>query len=432
MRILIIISFFFFSNLSIASTDLVLRARVATTLSGVNLYPDSSYEKQSFNSLKVGELLEVLDETALEYEDASQNQKFKWYKVKTKKGKVGWVYGDGVAVIIPENRIDTKLKEFYKKKFSFNNGFEKSIFWIAGIEGRDNFHEKDFLNPPYKEYYIVVSNDKGNCMFVNFSSENARGTMNLRHFALHDTTGDAIPELLLQTSSFATDHPFENRTFEIYSFQIRGLSRIFEERMSLSFKNNIHTPALFKYVEVDNEIVRIAYVDYLNCENSTLDYDHGDFNKKKEHCMEYVTYTYSWSERTKQYRMIYKESRTTPVAGSRRDILTIKDEPSVVGKRVATANRTDRVEIIKHHERKVFENRVERTVPYFYVKLRNGASGYIKADEVGFIDFEHAELLNYYYKSVSPDMSLWKTEKHFLNIIGDNRSSYSGIKSSRG
>lgn len=428
MRILIIITLFFITNLSIASTDLVLNARVATTLSGVNLYPDSTYEKQSVSSFKTGELLEVIDETTLEYEDASQNQKFKWYKVKSLKGKEGWVYGDGIAVMIPEARVDEKLKSFHKKKLNFKNGFEKSILWVAGIEGRDNFHQKDFLNPPYKEYYIVVSNEKGNCMFINFSSENARGDMKLRYFLLHDTTGDGVDEVLIQTSSFAADNPFENRTFEIFSFQTGGLNRIFEERMSLPFKNNTHSPALFKYVEVDHEIVRIAYIDYLSCKNSKLGIDYGDFNKKKEHCMEYVTYTYGWNERTKQYRMLYKESRTPLVAGSRRDILTIKDAPSIIGKSVGTANRSDRMEIIKHHERKVIENGVQRTEPYFFVKLRSGISGYIKADEIGFIDIEHSELLNYFYQSAKPDLKTWMTKKYFLNVVGDNRSSYSGIK----
>ncbi len=418
----------FYSNLLLASIDLVLNSRVATTLSGVSIYPDSTFEKQSNGSLQVGELLEVLGETNLEHEDDSQNQKFKWFKIRSMKGKEGWVYGDGIAVSISKSRIDDKLQKVHKQKYSFNNGFEKAILWIGGIEGRDNFHKQDLLNPPYKEYYIVISNDRGDCMFINSGSENARGQMDLRYFQFTDTTGDDIPEILLQTSSFSTEHDVENRILEIYSFQTGGLNRIFEERMSLSYGANQHTPALFKNIEVDGEIVRVAYIDYLSCENYHLDNDYGSFNKKRDKCMEYVTYTYAWSDRLKQYRMIYKESRTAPAVGSRKNNLAILNEPSIMGKSVGTVSRSDRMEIIKQFNRPLLENGVKKTVPYFFVKLKNGNTGFVKAAEVGFIDIEHAELLNQYYRSPKPDLKNWKTKKHFLKITGDNRSSYTGVR----
>ncbi len=428
MRLLIILSFFPFALWSANPTDLILNARVATTLSGVSIFPDSTFEKQSTSSFKVGELLEVLRETVSEYEDASQNQKFKWYKVRSLKGKEGWVYGDGIAVMIPKNQIDPKLKTIHRQKYHFNNGFEKSIAWIGGIEGRDNFHEKDFLNPPYKEYYIIITNERGNCVFVNHSSENARGKMNPRHILFHDTTGDEIPELLLQTSSFSSDDGFENRIFEIYSFQAGGFNRIFEERMSLPHKNNNPSPAIFKFVEVDEQIIRIAYVDYLACNNYMQSHDYGKYLKQKEYCVEYVTYTYSWNERTRQYRMMYKESRTAPVLGARRDMLVIKEEPSVIGKPITTIGRSDRMELIKQHDRSVLENGVKKSVPYFYVKLKDGRSGFVEAEHVGFIDIEHTPVLNSYYQSQETAIEKWKTEYFFLTISGDNRSSFTEIK----
>jgi len=399
---------------------------MATTLSGINLYPDSTFEIQSRGSIKAGVLLEIIQESVIEHDDASQNQTFKWYKVKTPKGKQGWVFGDAIAVILPDTQVDAKLKKFHKKQFNFTNGFEKATLWIASMEGRDNFHQQALMNPPYKEYYMVFSNERGNCAFIHFGGENARGHMDLRLFQVLDTTGDKVPELLVQTSTFSTDHDLENRVFEIYSFRTGGLSRIFEERMSLSLSGNKPSPSLFKHVEVDNQIVRIAYIDFLSCENSNLQNDYGDFSKRKEYCMEYVTYTYSWNERTQQYRMIYEESRTTPTVGSRRGILSLKDEPSIIGKQVGTATRSDRIEVIKLHERNVLKNGIKKTVPYLYVKLRNGISGFVEASEVGFIDIEHAALLNEYYKTATPDLSVWKTKKQFLKIVGDNRSSYTG------
>lgn len=428
LRFFVIYLLFLLAYPSIASTDLVLNGRVATALSGLNLYPDSTYEVQSIGSIKTGELLEVIGETKMEHIDASQSQQFKWYKVRSSQGIEGWLYGDGLAVIVPDSKIESKLQDFHKKKFQFNNGFEKSIIWIGGVEGRDNIHQQALLNPPYKEYYIVITNERGACVFINYSNDNARGQMHLRHLLLSDTTGDEIPEILLQTSSFATDDTFENRIFEIYSFQSGDLSRILEERMSLSYNDNVFSPALFKYIEVDNEIVRVAYIDYLHCTNYNQAIDFGGYNKHKERCMEYVTYTYAWNERTKQYRMIYDESHTAPVVGSKKDILVIKDEPSLIGKRVATANQSDRIEIIKHHERTVIENGEKKTTLYFYVRLKDGTNGYVEASEVGFIDIEHALLLNCYYSSPNSVPAEWRTTKFFLKVVGDNRSSYTEIR----
>lgn len=424
MRLIICILLLPFALWSTNPTDLVLQSRVATPLNGLSLFPDSTFEKQAKGRLQIGELLEVLDETVLEHEDASQNQKFKWFKVRSLKGKEGWVYGDGLAVIITPNKLHPKLKPIHQKRYQFDNGFEKSIAWIGGLEGRDNFHEKDFLNPPYKEYYLVITNDRGNCVFVNHSSENARGKMTPRHILFHDTTGDGVSELLLQTSSFAAEGDFENRTFEIYSFQSGGFNRIFEERMSLALGSNQHSPALFKFVEVDEQIVRVAYVDYLSCEQYHQSIDFGDFQKSKEYCMEYVTYTYSWNERTKQYRMIYKESYTAPVLGARRDNLVIKSEPSIMGKPIATINRSDRMELIKQHNRTTLKNGVKKSAPFFYVKLKDGRSGFVEASQIGFIDIEHAQILNDYYQSKEDEIKKWKSTRHFLSINGDNRSSY--------
>jgi hypothetical protein len=394
----------------------------------VSLYPDSSYDKQAFQSLPAGILLEVLDESSSEQEDASQNQKFKWYKVRSPKGMEGWVFGDGLAVILPESSIDPKLRSFHKQKYRFASGFGLAVLWIGGIEGHDNFHEKDYMNPVYREHYIILTNEQGQCVFINCSSENAQGKMQVRHLQFLDTTSDEEPELLLQTSSTSSGNEyFENRNFEIYSFQSGTFGRIFEEQMGLRLRNDTHSPALFKMVEVDNSNIRVAYVDYLDCADYNQGNDIGKYKDSAERCIEYVTYTYSWNQRTKQYQMLYAESRTGPVLTTKRDNIALLDQPSLLAKSMGTLTQSDRLELIKVHERKVIEDGVKKTTPYFYVQLKNGSTGFIHASEVQFWDIEHATLLNkYYQQSTSTDLRKWSSDQKFLKILGDNRSSFTG------
>ena len=63
------------------------------------LYPDSTFFAHSNIFYEEGTLFEVLKETRFEHEDEAQNQKFKWYQVKAPDDKIGWVYGDGLAVV---------------------------------------------------------------------------------------------------------------------------------------------------------------------------------------------------------------------------------------------------------------------------------------------------------------------------------------------
>ncbi len=428
LRIIHIILLFGFTLNLQGSTDWIFSSRVATALNKVSLYPDSSYDQQAFQSLPAGVLLEVLDETVEEREDASQNQKFKWYKVRSPKGKEGWVFGDGLAVILPTKSIDPKLHSFHKQKYRFASGFGLAVLWIGGIEGHDNFYEKDYMNPVYKEHYIILTNEQGQCVFVNCSSENAQGKMYVKHLQFLDTTADEEPELLLQTVSTSVGSEyFENRNFEIYSFQSGGFGRIFEERMGLRLRNDTHSPSLFKNVEVDNGSIRIAYIDFLDCKHYKQTKDIGPYNDSAERCIEYVTYTYSWNQRTKQYQMLYEESRTGPVVTTKKDNIALLDQPSLLAKSLGSLSMSDRLELIKVHERKVIEDGVQKVSPYFFVQLKNGTTGFVKAQAIQFKDIEHATLLNkYYQKSATPNLREWKSKESFLKIMGDNRSSFTG------
>ena len=125
--------------------------------------------------------------------------------------------------------------------------------------------------------------------------------------------------------------------------------------------------------------------------------------------------------------MIYQESRTSPIAVAARGASPVKKIPSARERQFTTAQKQERLEIIKEHNTKVYEDRVFKTTPYFYVKLENGNLGYIKATDVKFIDLEHAEILNDYYAQPYPKLKKEQKSKSFLTIIGDNRSSFTEL-----
>jgi hypothetical protein len=131
IRIFTIVAFCGLLSLQAQSHELIFESKAATALNTVTLFSDTSLTKHSNIVYQQGALFEVLAESYLEHEDASQNQKFKWYQVKTTDGKTGWVFGDAVAVIMSEQDIDPAISSFHKKRFMFNNGFEKAVMWIV-------------------------------------------------------------------------------------------------------------------------------------------------------------------------------------------------------------------------------------------------------------------------------------------------------------
>lgn len=399
--------------------------RPAIALNNVTLYPDSTFTKHSNTRFSEGELFEVLGESFYEHEDASQNQKFKWYYVQARQGKKGWIFGDGLAVVVPEEDVDPVIRPFYMQRMQFNNGFEDAIMWVAAIQGRDNFHKEDYLNPPYRESYFVITNDKGKCAYFDFSGINAAGKTELLEFQLHDTTGDDIPDFVMQTASMATNDDFETRILDIYSFQSGSLDKIFSERMTLSFGDDNTSPALSKYVEIDKNLIRVAYLDYMPCLAYQLSFPYDELKKENERCLEYVTYTFQWSEQLKKYRTLYSESRTSPQASPRNNDISIKSEPSYIGKEICVVNKNDKLQVIKHFERYVLENGKKKIEPYLYVKLPSGNFGYILAEKVEFIDMEHAELLHEYYRKKPLTKREWKSNERFLKIVAEKTEAIS-------
>ncbi|MFK7809848.1 MAG: hypothetical protein AB8F74_18725 [Saprospiraceae bacterium] len=423
-RIITIITLCSFLSLHAQGHELIFASKAATALNTVTLFQDTSLTKHSNIVYQKGALFEVLGESHFEHEDAAQNQKFKWYNVKTADGKTGWVFGDAVAVILAENELDTAVSSFHKKRFMFNNGFEKAVVWIAALQGRDNFHQQDYLNPLYKEYYLVVTNEKGESVQINFAGESATGKSSLHKMQMTDLTGDKIPEFIFQKNNWPTGSEIENRDLLIYSFQAGTLVKVFEERLTLQYDAKLTSPALYKSIEIEGSGIRVEYIDYLSCDEYEQGLETDNRTTGSEKCMEYVTYSFQWDDRSSSYYKIYEESRTPVSASMRFNGIFLKSAPTLTGGNIRIIQRTEPLKVVKHYEtfrktgaeKKVMDN-------YLYVVLPDGQQGYVSANKVVFSNTDHAEVLLEYYYQAPLHKNSWKSEEGFVKVLGDGDTS---------
>lgn len=419
MRILLL---YIFSLFTIVLQGQILPAKPATALNKVTLYPDSTFFAHSNTFYEEGTLFEVINETRFEYEDEGQNQKFKWYEVKTPDDKTGWVFGDGVAIILPDTDVVPSLKKYHKRIFNFSDDLEETVVWVAAIEGKDNFHEEDYLNPLYKEVYLVLTSSLGKSYHIQFAGESTMGSSELRTFHLQDLTEDNIPELVFLKSNLDNGNPIENRVVEIYSFQASSITKVFEEQLSLAYAEKIPSPALFKFVEINKKTIRVAYVDYLNCTDYSLMLKPQELDETQEKCLEYVTYSFVWQADQKQYIPFYEESRTYVEGQLIPEKGFLRSEPSYLSEVVEKLPKTAHLKIIQHFEKVIDQRGEKKVIPYLYVQSETGRYGYIHAKDVNLQVGEHGPILNRFYKNPPLDKQNWTADTNFLSIkVTDNR-----------
>ena len=404
------------------ASDLIFQKRVGTSLNKINMYADSSYSNYTNVFFQQGELFEIIGETFYEHEDDSQNQKFKWFNIKSSDGKTGWIFGDGIAVILEDQKLQQSYQSFHKKKMTFSSGFEKAVTWIGEIKGHDNFHEKEYLNPIYEETYLIVTNDRGKSVFVNIAGKSEMGTTSIVNMRLLDLTNDGAPEIIMESNRFAAGDNMDVKSIVIQSVQAGTMVEILNEVMTLEYSEQIPSPAFSKYIEVVDETVRVAYVDYIPCS------DYGAVNnvvatsKTMERCMEYVTYTYVWNERRSSFELIYPETRDYIVGGCKLPNVSVYKEPSMSSQRILEITPFTKLKVIKHFETIGKNSGTKRITPFFLVRLTNGKEGFVKAAEIGIVNIEHADLLNRFYNNPPLSKTDWKAENSFLKIVGSSAS----------
>jgi len=407
----------------------ILPPRPATALNKVILYQDSSFFDHSSVVYEEGALFSVLGESRFEHEDAAQNQKFKWYYVRTPDQKKGWIFGDGIAVIQPEDEIEGILNNYHLKEIQYDNNNEKLTAWIATIEGRDNLYEEDHLNPLYKEQYLVLTSPLKKSIHIQLSGVSAMGSNKLKQLRFTDINGDDISEVILVRNSTDNNNPLESRTIGIYSFQAGTIVKVFEERMTLNYKDNQPSPALFKIVDIGDHTIRIAYVDYMACKDYSLALSTNEVSKTQERCMEYVTYTYVWEEQAQKFQPLYEESRTY-LEGLLKDAkgYALRREPSFLGEVVEQLSVNAPLTIIKHYEKIIKRKDKKVVIPYLYVKTAKDNYGYLHADKVQFIKSEHASLLHQFYQDPPLLKEDWTSNNSFLFFKKDLDQVVTGSK----
>lgn len=401
-----------------ASQEIIFASKSATALNTVTLYPDSTFAKHSNIAFEEGAFFELIGESVLEHEDDAQNQKFKWYHVKTKTGKTGWIYGDGLAVIVPDVDVSPNLRSFHKKKIDLDKGFEKALMWVASVEGRDNFHAKDYMNPIYNEYYLVITNRFGKSMHINISGVNARGKNEVKSLDMMDLTNDDFPEIILETESFSNESNLVNHNLAIYSVQSGTMAKVFDERLTLTYEDDLPSPSLSKYIEIKDNVIRVEYVDYLHCIYYQQGHSAQAISQTMERCMEYVTYSFIWNPRKKTYETLYEETRTEVRAHSKYAV-ALTEHPASGSKSLAHLERNEPLQVIKHFEKAIINGGKKRIENYVLVQTQKGAKGYLPSTYVQFDQGFHATILNSYYDQSPLSKSDWLIRIPFVKMEGE-------------
>lgn len=408
---------FFLLLSQLQADDFNIGAQSATALNEIVLYPDSSFFKHSNIRYGEGALFDIVEISDLEHEDADQNQKFKWFKVKSRSdSQEGWVYGDGLAVHSDQHDLSQKLQPFHQKKISLNNGFENALLWVASINGRDNLHQKDYLNPIYNEYYLVITNSMGRSVHLKCSGASAMGESNLKQLKMKDLTGDGIPEFIIQKSIVSTGSDLEDRTLEVYSLQAGTLVKVFEERMTLTFDNNLASPSLYKQVQVEEDLIRIAYVDYVKSNRSNLGAAKDDLSSSQTRCLEYVTYSLVWDKQQKKFRSIYNKSISALNGKPIKISSPLLTKPDLRSASTQKLRPTDNLWLIKHYESYEVVDGKKKVQNYFKVQTDSGQTGYLLANDVQIEAVEQASLLNRYYQNPPLFKNNWSSARTFLSF----------------
>jgi hypothetical protein len=404
---------FFQKNMSANVFDSIEKKHVAVALGAVTLYTDTTFAKATTTVFEEGKLFEIIGETKAEHEDKNQNQRFKWYKIKAENKQIGWLFGDGIA-LISEEKMSIEISGFHKRKMRFNNGFENAICWVAEVNGTESKHVSAMMNPLYKETYLVISNDIGNSVLINLSGQSVSSEYRLKSLSIEDLTGDNSAEVILEKISLNTGNPLENRDVEIYSFQSGTIRKIFEEHLTLTDGDNMPSPALYKVLEISDKNIRISYVDFLKCNLYSQKLPFDLRTQTQERCLEYVTVSYDWNEDKKQFLTLYDESRTVLEAFSKSNYELFSspaDTAQIVGK-IAT---DELLSVVKSYEQFETDSTQKVTISaWLYVKNQAGTLGYLPAYKVHFGDLEHAVILHDYFNETPSNRQDWRSDEPFL------------------
>lgn len=404
MRYLFIFLWVVLCNFSVQASvfDKIRTQQVGICLGVTSLHSDTALHTQTQIILKDGELVEILSSSKELHYDKDENQKFRWYKVKTEQGKEGWLFGDALAIATPTNKLDKIYSPFFQVKKSFNAGFTDAMIWFATIEGIE-LRGNQYLNDPYYiEQYLVVTNNFGKSSSLYLSGKGVEGVQQLKSIFIKDINGDDSPDFILEKSAFNEGSLSENRNVEIYQMSIRGFQKIFDEVTSLKLDKEQPSPAINKIVELDNQLIRVSYVDFKVCENSD------DIQALiQRFCPIYVTYTFVWDASIGQFKPLYTESRVAlnVYAKSAYNLIS-----KIHGKGVLAHLQADELLTVTD----IYHLDGNNPEIWLQVETQNNIKGFLPAFQVYLGDIEHSEILHEYFNNPPSDFYDWKWEEPFL------------------
>lgn len=386
----------------------------AIAVGSIPFYADSSLFLQDFTFIKEGTLLNVLYKTPNESLDKDQNQQFKWLKVETPDGKTGWVFGDGVALFQNETTLPAILQKEQPKSGNFGQGFENARLWFGAIEGHDS---KAYNYGFYGEYYVVLTNSIGNSIFFRYSGASAEGNTALETCSIQDITGDDRPEFIFETSVVEKGNSFATRKLEIYNVQNAAFRKIFTENMTLLAPDGLPAPSLFKCIDIEYQNIRIEYLDFIPCAQSTITGFDEYKNKTEDFCVDWVTLSYSWSNRSGKFELLYEPSHANPTVLARNFGVSLRTEPALSGvPTVAVTTDQERLVVLGYNEQYILENGVKKAVIFLYAKNQSGQTGYVAASKVVWQRIRQVDLLNSYCSEPPLLRSNWSYPFSFVKF----------------
>jgi hypothetical protein len=394
--------------------QVIMTKRAAVSVSPVRLYADSMYSKSTETTFTEGVIFEVISETAIEHFDNTQNQTFRWFKVRTLNGREGWIFGDNLAVITPDKWVDNSVKTYHKKNASFDNGFEKATLWAAHTEGHDIPTPNRPESVYYRENYLIFTNSSGRCALLNYANDSETSLKSLKSIYFQDLTDNKTPEIILETIARPQGNLNDERILEIYTFKLGSLHKIFEERLTLLWEKGVPSPALSKFIDIQGSTLRVAYIDFIPCDKFSQNLPTDTRSRTQERCLEQVTYSYAWDKVEREFKPMYTETRRT-VQGIVNQSLMLKKDPSLSSSNLLQIQPEDRLQILKHYENWTVKQGEKAIETWLYVRHLSGVSGYVRASDVSFKNTEHASTLKAYYQSTPLLKQDWKRETHFVS-----------------
>ncbi len=409
--VITIFSLFSLSNLSATKAhNWVMQGKAVTALSNLALYSDSTFSSNSIGFYKEGDLFKQIGTTKGFHEDDSQKQLFRWYQVEAIDGKRGWVFGDGVAVMLADLKVSEAMASVYKRRFDFSrkgeeNGFGNAIIWVGSVYGHD-ITNKRFVKPSYREEYLVLTNEKGKSLIEIINGNNLFGSTHLQKIEIEDTNEDEVPEIILQKISYSKKKYGNNLTADIFAVRQNELVKVFECDMHTSNQKAV-PPLRYKFINIQPKKIKVEFFEPLPCPTDELT------NKgTTPNCLKHFTETYFWNEDNFAFEALNRPYRM-PVKGVlKNDNVALRKQPSTTSPTSVEMYRNNFLRIL--HEKSVLikVNGKPKQQHWFYVREAGGQYGYLLAKEIDFLNITHAHLINQYFSATSSVLE----ERNFIKI----------------